>query len=222
MTSQAFVDSVIGEIIQPGVERLMACRYFTDLRKGTLTTRRLQGFALQHYLLNIAINKGFTLCMAKNAHNQELFDIYLHAFTEEQTHPDLMKRFGLAIGLTDADFAEVLPIFECQAHAAAILRGMFLGSPAETRTSALVNESMVGRYAAEFDDCLARQYGVNDHDREFFTVHAVADQEHTALAAQVIARFCATERDRQVVTHSARNMVRFKLAKFEGIYDEYA
>lgn len=222
MTSQAFVDSVTEGIIQPGVERLMACRYFTDLLEGTLTTRRLQGFALQHYLLNIAINKGFTLCMAKNAHNQELFDLYLHAFTEEQTHPDLMKRFGLAIGLTEEDFAEALPIFECQAHAAAILRGMFLGSPAETRTSALVNESMVGRYAAEFDACLARQYGINDHDREFFTVHAVADQEHTALAAQVIARFCTTERDRRVVTHAARNMVRFKLAKFEGIYDEYA
>ena len=222
MTSQAFVDSMVEEIVRPGVERLMACRYFTDLREGTLTNRRLQGFALQHYLLNIAINKGFTLCMAKNAHNQELFDIYLHAFTEEQTHPDLMKRFGLAIGLTEADFAEALPIFECQAHAGAILRGMFLGSPAETRTSALVNESMVGRYAAEFDACLAREYGVNDHDREFFTVHAVADQEHTALAARVIARFCDTERDRRVVTHAARNMVRFKLAKFEGIYDEYA
>lgn len=101
MTSRSFVDSVIGEIIQPGVEPLMACHYFTDLRAGTLTRRRLQGFALQHYLLNIAINKGFTLCMAKNAHNQELFELYLHAFTEEQTHPDLMKRFGLAIGASE-------------------------------------------------------------------------------------------------------------------------
>ena len=120
--------------------------------------------------------------MAKNAHNQELYDLFLHAFMEEQTHPDLMKRFGLAIGLTERDFDEALPIFECQAHAAAILRGMFLGSPAESRTSALVNESMVGRYAAEFDARLSDRYGIDDHDREFFTVHAVADQEHTAIA----------------------------------------
>ena len=159
--------------------------------------------------------------MAKNAHNQELYDLFLHAFTEEQTHPDLMKRFGLAMGLTDEDFAEALPIFECQAHAAAILRGMFLGSPAESRTSALVNESMVGRYAAEFDTCLAERYRVNDHDREFFTVHAVADQEHTALAARVVERYCESERERRVVAHAARNMVRFKLAKFDGIYDAY-
>ena len=221
MTIQAFVDSVVEEIIQPGVERLMESRYFSDLRDGTLSHRRLQGFALQHYLLNVAINKGFVLCMAKNAHNQELYDLFLHAFTEEQTHPDLMKRFGLAMGLTDEDFAEALPIFECQAHAAAILRGMFLGSPAESRTSALVNESMVGRYAAEFDTCLAERYRVNDHNREFFTVHAVADQEHTALAARVVERYCESDRERRVVAHAARNMVRFKLAKFDGIYDAY-
>ena len=130
MTSQEFVASVVEEIVQPGIGRLLAGRYFSDLRDGTLSKRRLQGFALQHYLLNITINKGFTLCMAKNAHNQELYDLFLHAFMEEQTHPDLMKRFGLAIGLTERDFDEALPIFECQAHAAAILRGMFLGSPA--------------------------------------------------------------------------------------------
>ncbi len=222
MTTRAFVDSILETIIHPGVERLMESRYFTDLRAGRLSNRRLQGFAVQHYLLNVAINKGFVLCMAKNAHNQELYDLFLHAFTEEQTHPALMKRFGLAIGLTEADFDDALPIFECQAHAAAILRGMFLGSPAESRTSALVNESMVGRYAAEFDECLADPYGINDHDREFFTVHAVADREHTAIAARVVERYCESERERKVVAHAARNMVRFKLAKFDGIYDAYA
>ncbi len=222
MTTQAFVDSVVEEIIHPGVERLMESRYFSDLRDGRLSNRRLQSFAVQHYILNVAINKGFVLCMAKNAHNQELYDLFLHAFTEERTHPDLMKRFGLAIGLTEEDFDEALPIFECQAHAAAILRGMFLGSPAESRTSALVNESMVGRYAAEFDGCLADRYGINGYDREFFTVHAVADQEHTTIAARVVERYCESERERKVVAHAARNMVRFKLAKFDGIYDAYA
>lgn len=222
MTSEAFVASLVEETIRPGVERLLANRYFSDLRDGTLSVRRLRGFALQHYLLNVAINKGFVLCMAKNAHNQELYDLFLHAFTEEQTQPNLMRRFGLTIGLTHKEFEEVLPIFECQAHAAAILRGMFLGSPAESRASALVNESMVGRYAAEFDVCLANKYGINDHDRECFTLHAVADQEHTAIAAQVIKRYCQSESEHRVVAHATQNMARFKLAKFDGIYEAYA
>lgn len=222
MTQKQFVDSVIEDIIEPGVEKLLASRFFSDLRDGTLSKRRLQGFAVQHYILNISINKGFVLCMTKNAHNPELYQNFLHSFMEEQSHPDLMKKFGFAIGLNDRDFDEGLPIFECQAHAAAILRGMFLGTPAETRTSALVNETMVGRYAEDFDRYLGIKYGLSEDAREFFSVHAVADQEHKALAADLIARYSESERDRRIVTNAARNMVRFKLAKFDGIYDAYA
>ena len=141
---------------------------------------------------------------------------------EEQSHPDLMKKFGFALGLTNKEFDEGLPIFECQAHAAAILRGMFLGAPAETRTSALVNETMVGRYAQDFHTCLETKYAMSADACEFFSVHAVADQEHKALAAALIARYSESETDRRIVVNAARNMVRFKLAKFDGIYDTYA
>lgn len=222
MGKKDFVKSVIEDIIEPGVERLLASRFFSDLGNGTLSNRRLQGFAVQHYILNLSINKGFVLCMTKNAHNQELYDSFLHSFMEEQSHPDLMKKFGFALGLTDNDFDEGLPIFECQAHAAAILRGMFLGAPAETRTSALVNETMVGRYAQDFDTYLGTKYGMSEDAREFFSVHAVADQEHKALAAAMIERYSQSETDRRIVINAARNMVRFKLAKFDGIYETYA
>lgn len=46
MATQAFVDSVIKEIIQPGVNELVELPYFTELRAGTLSTKRLQGWAL--------------------------------------------------------------------------------------------------------------------------------------------------------------------------------
>ena len=42
------------------------------------------------------------------------------------------------------------------------------------------------------------------------------------MAAQTIARNTSTDRDKALVRAAARNMVRFKLAKFEGIYDTYA
>jgi hypothetical protein len=42
------------------------------------------------------------------------------------------------------------------------------------------------------------------------------------MAAETIARNVHTERDKQLVRVAAENMVRFKLAKFEGIYDAYA
>jgi pyrroloquinoline quinone (PQQ) biosynthesis protein C len=143
-------------------------------------------------------------------------------FVEESSHPDLMKRFGLAMGLKEEDFNSEIMIYECVAHTAAIIRGMFLGTQAETRAGALVNETMVCRYSDEFDTALAKHYGLDSRARTFFIVHGKVDQEHTAMAADTIARNAITDRDKALVRAAAKNMVRFKLAKFDGIYDAYA
>jgi pyrroloquinoline quinone (PQQ) biosynthesis protein C len=222
MGNEAFVESVLQEIIRPGVERLMSSRYFSELREGKLSKKRLKGFALQHYLSNHAINKGLAFCMVKNASNPPAYNQFVELFVEESSHPALMKRFGEALGLTDADFENEIMIFECVAHTAAIIRGMFLGSPAETRAGALVNETMVQRYSEEFDTALAKHYGLDSRARTFFAVHGKVDQEHTAMAAETIARNANTDREKELVRVAAKNMVRFKLAKFDGIYDAYA
>jgi pyrroloquinoline quinone (PQQ) biosynthesis protein C len=99
---------------------------------------------------------------------------------------------------------------------------MFLGTQAETRAGALVNETMVCRYSEEFDKALEKHYGLDSRARSFFIVHGKVDQEHTAMAAEAIAHNANTDRDKALVRAAARNMVRFKLAKFDGIYDAYA
>ena len=222
MQNEAFIGSLVKEIIEPGVERLMNCPFFSELREGTLSRKRLQGFALQHYLSNHAINKGLAFSMVKNASNPPVYNRFVELFVEEASHPDLMKRFGIAMGLTDEDFANAIMIFECVAHTAAIIRGMFLGTQGESRAGALVNETMVCRYSEEFDRALEKYYGLDSRARTFFIVHGKVDQEHTAIAKDMIASSIGTERDREMVRAAARNMVRFKLAKFEGIYNEYA
>jgi pyrroloquinoline quinone (PQQ) biosynthesis protein C len=222
MANQAFVDSVMREIIQPGVEDLMALPYFTELRAGKLSIRRLQGWALQHYLHNVALLKGFALCMVKNSHDQELFKYFLYQMNEEQYHPDLAKKFGIAIGLQEEDFERTTPVFECLAHTSKTIHGMLLGSAPENRASALVNETMVCRYSEEHIKALRQHYGLNDKQIQFFTVHAIADQEHTAMASEVIAKHTVTERQQELVCEAARHMVRFKVAKFAGIYQAYA
>jgi pyrroloquinoline quinone (PQQ) biosynthesis protein C len=222
MENQSFVDSLMREIIQPGVDRLMNSRFFSELREGKLSKKRLQGFALQHYLSNHAINKGLAFCMVRNASNPAAYNQFVELFVEEASHPALMKRFGEAIGLKDEDFDNEIMIYECVAHTAAIIRGMFLGTPAETRAGALVNETMVCRYSDEFDTALKKHYGLDDRARNFFIVHGKVDQEHTAMAAETIARNANTDRDKTLVRAAASNMVRFKLAKFDGIYDAYA
>jgi pyrroloquinoline quinone (PQQ) biosynthesis protein C len=222
MDSHKFVDALINEIVKPGLQSLMDTQYFTQLRKGTLSVRRLQGFALQHYITNVALNKGFALCMVKYAHDADLYNHFAYQYNEEQYHPDLVKRFGLALDLKEEDFQEAMFIFECLSHTGAALRGMLAGSPAENRTWALVNESMVCRYSEEFATCLPKHYKLPDDALEFFRVHWVADQDHTQRAAQVVMRFANTSKEQERVRQIARHAVRFKLAKFDGIYREYA
>jgi pyrroloquinoline quinone (PQQ) biosynthesis protein C len=222
MENQSFVDSLRREIIQPGVEHLMNSRFFSELRDGKLAQKRLKGFAMQHYLSNHAINKGLAFCMVKNASNPPAYNQFVELFVEESSHPDLMKRFGVTMGLKDEDFTNEIMIYECVAHTGAIIRGMFLGTQAETRAGALVNETMVCRYSDEFDQALEKHYGLDSRARTFFIVHGKVDQEHTAMAAETIARNATTPREQELVRAAARNMVRFKLAKFEGIYDAYA
>lgn len=220
--SNEFVASIMSEIVNPGVEKLMATRFFSELRAGKLAKKRLQGFAVQHYLSNHVINKGLAFLMVRNANNQAMYDQFVELFTEEQSHPGLMKRFGQAMGLSDQDFDDGIMIFECVAHTAAIIRGMFVGMAAETRAGALVNETMVQRYSEEFDSALEKHYGLDSRARMFFTVHGKVDKEHTAMAAETIARHANTDREKALVRVAAGNMVRFKLAKFDGIYDTYA
>jgi pyrroloquinoline quinone (PQQ) biosynthesis protein C len=222
MENSAFIESLLHEIIRPGVDQLMSSRYFSELREGKLSQKRLQGFALQHYLSNHAILKGLAFCMVKNASNAAVYNQFLYLFNEEQSHPDLMKRFGKAIGLKDEDFESELMIYECVAHIGAIIRGMFLGSQVEARAGSLVNETMVCRYSEEFDTYLARHYGLDDNARMFFIVHGKVDKEHTEMAAKTVAGLANSARDRELIRAAARNMVRFKLAKFDGIYETYS
>src|SRR5919109_4267665 len=101
MDQNTFVDSLTNEIVKPGLQSLMETQYFSELRQGKLSIPRLQGFALQHYLTNVALNKGFALCMVKYAHEPELYKHFAYQYNEEQYHPDLVKKFGFALGLTD-------------------------------------------------------------------------------------------------------------------------
>ncbi len=222
MDGKAVVDSVIQEIIQPGVQRLMESRYFSELREGKLSIRRIQGWAIQHYLHNRAILKGFVLGMVKNAHDSELYGRSVNQFYEEYTHPDLAKNFGLAIGLKEEDFEDATQIFECHIHTCRSVGNVLLGIPLVNRASALTSESMVCRYSGEFNTYLRKHYDLGDPALDFFTVHMEADQEHTKRSADQIAQWIKSPREERLIRESAQFMVRIKLGKFEGLYQAYA
>jgi pyrroloquinoline quinone (PQQ) biosynthesis protein C len=220
--NRKFVRDLISEIIIPGSEKLMDSRYFSDLRAGRLSIRQLQGFAIQHYIHNLAVLKGFALSMVKNADQPDSWAAFADGFNAEVTHPEMAKNFGIFLGLTEADFERANTVYECRAHTAAVVHGFYLGSQVENLTSALSNETMVQRYSEEFNTYLRKEYGFSGNELEFFVVHSIFDVEHTAKSADALGRLLATDVDRDRSREMALHMARFKLAKFDGIYDAYA
>jgi pyrroloquinoline quinone (PQQ) biosynthesis protein C len=221
--NRQFIDSVLRDIIQPGTDRLMESRYFSDLRAGKLTTRRIQGFALQHYIHNMGILKAFALGATQHAADNRTFTAYATAMGEELTHPNMCKTLGFSMGLTEKDFDKAVPVRGALVHTAVCIHGIFLVSVVEMRAMALSNETMVQRYAAEFDEYLPKEpYNMSEEAREFFIVHKGADVEHTERAATAIVESATSDEDQEKVRTMCRNMAGLKLGKFDSIYDEYA
>jgi pyrroloquinoline quinone (PQQ) biosynthesis protein C len=220
--NRQFIDSVISEIIKPGTDRLLQSRYFSDLRAGKLTTRRIQGFAIQHYIHNMGILKAFALGATQHAADDRTFTAYATAMGEELTHPNMCKTLGFSLGLTEKDFDKAVPVPGALAHTAVCIHGIFLVSVAEMRAMALSNETMVQCYAEEFDEYLSKDpYNMSEEAREFFIVHKGADVEHTERSAAAIAESATTEEDQEKIRTMCRNMAGLKLGKFDSVYDEY-
>ena len=144
-SNRAFVDSLFEEIVHPAAEELLAGPYFTDLRNGTLTKRRMQGFSLQHTWFNRALLKGGAIRMLR-AVGDEAFMSALRGVDAEMTHPDLCKKFGLSLGLTEEDFAKEIPLPEVVFHTSVIVAGPLLfSSPAVGRAGQKSDETIVQR-----------------------------------------------------------------------------
>ena len=224
VSNKSFVDQVIKEIVAPAADQLMANRFFTDLRAGTLTTRRLQGFSLQHTWFNRSLLKSGALRMIKASSDNDAFMSAVRGIVGEFTHPDMCKKFGLSLGLTEEDFATELPIYEVLLHTSVIAAApLIVGNNAAGRTSGMTNEFILQRYATEMADYLAKPpYNMSKDALQFFIVHGVVDVEHSREAAEDVVRLASSDLDLELVRYTAKNMVKLKLAKFEGIYDHYA
>ena len=223
VVDRTFVDEIFKEIIYPTRDQLLDSPYFTDLRNGTLTTRRLQGFSLEHHWFNWTLLRSAGLRMLQTTSIEALRGP-ITGIVEEHTHPDMAKKFGLSLGLTEEDFRNHVPTYHTFMHTSAIVAApITLGNAAAGRVSGMVNETMVQRYSMDFAEYLVKPpYNMSEDAIEFFIVHGVVDVGHSEIAAQHVAQLATTDRDKELVWFAAKNQATLKLAKFQGIYDAYA
>jgi len=210
---RSFVDSLVNDIVRPAADQLLDMPYFRDLRAGTLTTRRMQGFSLQHTWFNRSLLKGGALRMLR-ANGNEAFMDALMGVDAEVTHPDLCKKFGLSLGLTEEDFANMIPLPEVVAHTSVIVAGpVIFSSPAVGKGGAMSDETIVQRYSLDMAEYLAKPpYNLSREALRFFTIHGVVDVDHSAAAADGVARLAKTDHDKALVRQTVEAKVKLKLA----------
>ena len=220
---RTFVDSLLNDIVYPARDELLATPYFQELRAGTLSPRRLQGFSLQHTWFNRGLLKGGAIRMMR-AVGDDAFMSALRGVEAEITHPDLCKAFGLSLGLTEDDFANETPLPEVVAHTSVIVAGPLLfTTPAVGAAGAMSDETIVQRYSLEMAEYLAKPpYNMGRDQIRFFTIHGVVDVDHSAQAADAVARLATTEADQALVRQTVTAKTRLKLAKWKAIYEHYA
>lgn len=220
-----YVDSLIANVIGPGIEEMLTGPFFVALREGKLTKRQLQGISIQHYWHNVAIIKGFALSMVRNASYDPLFYRFgENLASEEWTHPAMCKKFGLYLGLTEEDFENATMIYEEEAFVGTIIRHMYMGgNPVLGMISSLANEGLLQRASAELDTYLQETpYNIPEDPREFFTVHAWVDIEHFSRSAEALGKAITDEHDEALVTNRAKDLIRFQQEKWTGYLTAYA
>ena len=85
------------------------------------------------------------------------------------------------------------------------------------------DETIVQAYSKEMAGHLARPpYSMPPEAIEFFTIHGFVDVDHSAHAADGVARLVRSEHDKQLVRQTVQSKVRLKLAKWQAVYDHYA
>ena len=117
-----------------------------------------------------------------------------------------------------------LPILEQLAFTGvSVATSLVMSSPAARRSGGLTSETIVQRYSEEFATYLPKApYNLSEDAIEFFTIHGIVDKEHSAMAAEAVAKIAMTDRDQELVWYTVQLQAKLKKAKFEGMYDAYA
>jgi pyrroloquinoline-quinone synthase len=171
---------------------------------GTLSRERLQHYAVEYYPRVAAFPRYLSAIHSRCADiatRQALLENLIEEERGVENHPELWLRFAEAIGVPRERVLSATP-----SESSANLVREF----AELAESAHIPSGLAALYAYESQipivatakiDGLCRFYGIADErGLAFFTVHEKADVYHAQAGADLIARHCESDRDRELAT----------------------
>jgi pyrroloquinoline-quinone synthase len=169
---------------------------------GTLSLERLQNYAIEYYPHVAAFPRYLSAIHSRCADiatRQALLENLIEEERGAENHPELWLRFAEAIGVprervleasTSASSTALVDEFTALAESGHIPSGL---------AALYAYESQIPAVATAKIDGLKRFYGIIDErGLSFFAVHEKADVCHARAGADLLARHCATDRDREL------------------------
>ena len=202
----ATLDSMIAE------RSLLTHPFYLAWTAGTLSIERLQNYAVEYYPHVAAFPRYLSAIHSRCADiatRQALLENLIEEERGAENHPELWLRFAEAIGVarervvdatTSASSARLVEEFMRQAESGHVASGL---------AALYAYESQIPPVATAKIDGLKRFYGVTDErGLAFFAVHEKADVWHARTGANLIARHCTAERDRDLAIEAGDRALR--------------
>lgn len=210
-------------------KHLLQHPFYVAWTEGKLTREHLKHYAIQYFQNVLAFPTYVSAVHFNTPHfgtsiavRQEILENLIEEERGTQNHPELWRRFALALGATEAELTETAPL-PTTTNLVSTFRNVCLNSPFYAGLAALyAYESQIPAVATTKIDGLQRFYGMNDaSEYRFFSVHQAADEHHAAAELALIEEHADTPVKQAEVLEAASQAADALWQFLDGVYEAY-
>jgi pyrroloquinoline-quinone synthase len=140
-------------------------------------------------------------------------------YADGVSHHELYVKFAQAVGISREDLYATRycsGAVAFKAYFSAICEKDFLEG---VSAHMLAAEAPVPAHGSKRADALRTHYGLSDDDVTFFSVHEVADDDHSGIGRELLSEFANTEEDFQRVLQTVGECLDMMKLMYDSIYD---
>jgi len=210
-------------------KHLLKHPFYVAWTEGKLTREHLKHYAIQYFQNVLAFPTYVSAVHFNTPHfgtsiaaRQTLLENLIEEERGNQNHPELWRRFAVALGATEAELTETEALPTTQ-NLIDTFRSVCLNSHFSAGLAALyAYESQIPAVATTKIDGLQRFYGMTDaNEYRFFSVHQAADEHHSEAEMQLIEAHAQTPEQQAQVLDAARTAADALWQFLDGVYDAY-
>ncbi|MDY7094340.1 MAG: hypothetical protein SX243_15325 [Acidobacteriota bacterium] len=190
--------------------------FLDALEAGQVPVETLQGFAVEEYYIIQSDLRSQALLTSRFAVTPSS-DFFRGLLGGERIAFDLIRRFGAAVGLDEADLAAREPRAGGQAFPNAVASLAAFRTDAEAAAAFLLNFGVFGENTARMATALQDVYGYSPEEVEFFTFFGTPIPGFEEAAIEVIAAGLEKGAEPRDIRRAARLLQEYELQFWDTV-----